>query len=155
MEDGGGKLEVERETDTGTQLVSLALPAVVTADLRLNEPRYATLPNIMKVGASCCRTDRVGRKGDETCTSALHCPLLLDCCTTSGVVGGCALLGTAYLRCSFSVSSVLFVGELGGMEYRHSFCSAQVFRQCRGLAVCSLWAVRWILVFCCLFFSET
>ena len=46
---GDGKLEVERETDTGTQVVSLPLPAVVTADLRLNEPRYATLPNIMKV----------------------------------------------------------------------------------------------------------
>ncbi|CAM9636152.1 unnamed protein product, partial [Hapterophycus canaliculatus] len=44
----GGKLEVERETDTGTQVLSLPLPAVVTADLRLNEPRYATLPNIMK-----------------------------------------------------------------------------------------------------------
>eukprot|EP00903_Cladosiphon_okamuranus_P020681 g18990.t1 len=44
----GGKLEVERETDTGTQVLSMSLPAVVTADLRLNEPRYATLPNIMK-----------------------------------------------------------------------------------------------------------
>lgn len=45
----GKKLEVERETDTGTQVLSMSLPAVVTADLRLNEPRYATLPNIMKV----------------------------------------------------------------------------------------------------------
>ncbi|CAM9556942.1 unnamed protein product [Sphacelaria rigidula] len=42
------KMLVERETDTGTQVLSLPLPAVVTADLRLNEPRYATLPNIMK-----------------------------------------------------------------------------------------------------------
>lgn len=40
---------MERETDTGTQVLSMSLPAVVTADLRLNEPRYATLPNIMKV----------------------------------------------------------------------------------------------------------
>lgn len=47
--DDGKKLEVERETDTGTQVLSMSLPAVVTADLRLNEPRYATLPNIMKV----------------------------------------------------------------------------------------------------------
>ncbi|GMH50833.1 hypothetical protein TL16_g04659, partial [Triparma laevis f. inornata] len=40
---------VERETDTGTEVVSFpSLPAVFTADLRLNEPRYATLPNIMK-----------------------------------------------------------------------------------------------------------
>eukprot|EP00953_Heterococcus_sp_UTEX-ZZ885_P036141 18636-Heterococcus_DN1.PRE.5 len=42
------KLTVERETDTGTQKLALSLPAVVTADLRLNTPRYATLPNIMK-----------------------------------------------------------------------------------------------------------
>ena len=41
-------LTVEREVDTGIQTVKLALPAVVTADLRLNEPRYATLPNLMK-----------------------------------------------------------------------------------------------------------
>lgn len=53
VEDGGKKLAVERETDTGTQVVSLPLPAVVTADLRLNEPRYATLPNIMKVLLLC------------------------------------------------------------------------------------------------------
>lgn len=38
----------ERETDTGTEDISFPLPAVVTADLRLNEPRYPTLPNIMK-----------------------------------------------------------------------------------------------------------
>ena len=42
-------LDVERETDAGTEKLSIQLPAVVTADLRLNEPRYATLPNIMKV----------------------------------------------------------------------------------------------------------
>mmetsp|Transcript_1837 Transcript_1837/g.2448 ORF Transcript_1837/g.2448 Transcript_1837/m.2448 type:complete len:214 (+) Transcript_1837:125-766(+) len=41
-------IEVERETDSGTQVLSMKLPSVVTADLRLNEPRYATLPNIMK-----------------------------------------------------------------------------------------------------------
>ncbi|KAL7567610.1 hypothetical protein ACA910_000206 [Epithemia clementina (nom. ined.)] len=39
---------VERETDTGSETVEATLPAVVTCDLRLNEPRYATLPNIMK-----------------------------------------------------------------------------------------------------------
>lgn len=43
-----GRIEVSREIDGGTEVVSLALPAVVTADLRLNEPRYASLPNIMK-----------------------------------------------------------------------------------------------------------
>ncbi len=43
-----GKLEVTREIDGGLQTVSVTLPAVVTTDLRLNEPRYASLPNIMK-----------------------------------------------------------------------------------------------------------
>lgn len=43
-----GKLNVMREIDGGMQTVALNLPAVVTTDLRLNEPRYASLPNIMK-----------------------------------------------------------------------------------------------------------
>ncbi|PWC36237.1 electron transfer flavoprotein subunit beta/FixA family protein [Azospirillum sp. TSO35-2] len=43
-----GKVTVTREIDGGLETVELALPAVVTADLRLNEPRYASLPNIMK-----------------------------------------------------------------------------------------------------------
>ncbi len=43
-----GKLTVMREIDGGLQTVSMSLPAVVTTDLRLNEPRYASLPNIMK-----------------------------------------------------------------------------------------------------------
>ena len=45
---GDGEAEVTREVDGGSQTVSLKLPAIVTTDLRLNEPRYATLPNIMK-----------------------------------------------------------------------------------------------------------
>ncbi|GAB5382551.1 MAG: electron transfer flavoprotein subunit beta/FixA family protein [Aliiglaciecola sp.] len=44
----GDKVKVTREIDGGLQTVELSLPAVVTTDLRLNEPRYATLPNIMK-----------------------------------------------------------------------------------------------------------
>jgi electron transfer flavoprotein beta subunit len=48
VEVGSGKLTVKREIDGGIETVEAALPAVVTADLRLNEPRYATLPNIMK-----------------------------------------------------------------------------------------------------------
>jgi len=43
-----GKVKVTREIDGGLQTLSLTLPAVVTSDLRLNEPRYASLPNIMK-----------------------------------------------------------------------------------------------------------
>ena len=42
------RIEVTREVDGGLETVSLALPAIVTTDLRLNEPRYASLPNIMK-----------------------------------------------------------------------------------------------------------
>jgi electron transfer flavoprotein beta subunit len=45
---GEGTIDVTREVDAGLQTVSLKLPAVVTTDLRLNEPRYASLPNIMK-----------------------------------------------------------------------------------------------------------
>jgi electron transfer flavoprotein beta subunit len=43
-----GKVTVTREVDGGLETVQLALPAIVTTDLRLNEPRYVTLPNIMK-----------------------------------------------------------------------------------------------------------
>jgi electron transfer flavoprotein beta subunit len=43
-----GQVEVTREVDGGLETVSLTLPAIVTTDLRLNEPRYASLPNIMK-----------------------------------------------------------------------------------------------------------
>lgn len=44
----GGAAKVTREVDGGTQTLELTLPAIVTTDLRLNEPRYASLPNIMK-----------------------------------------------------------------------------------------------------------
>jgi electron transfer flavoprotein beta subunit len=45
---GEGSIDVTREVDGGLQTVALKLPAIVTTDLRLNEPRYASLPNIMK-----------------------------------------------------------------------------------------------------------
>ena len=48
VEISGGAAKVEREVDGGLQTVEVQLPAVITADLRLNEPRYASLPNIMK-----------------------------------------------------------------------------------------------------------
>jgi electron transfer flavoprotein beta subunit len=48
LEVADGKAKVTREIDGGEQTVVLTLPAVVTTDLRLNEPRYASLPNIMK-----------------------------------------------------------------------------------------------------------
>jgi electron transfer flavoprotein beta subunit len=43
-----GKARITREIDGGSETLSLSLPAIITADLRLNEPRYVTLPNIMK-----------------------------------------------------------------------------------------------------------
>jgi electron transfer flavoprotein beta subunit len=48
VEVSGDKVNVTREVDDGLQTVGLTLPAIVTTDLRLNEPRYASLPNIMK-----------------------------------------------------------------------------------------------------------
>jgi electron transfer flavoprotein beta subunit len=44
----GGAISVTREVDGGLEKVGLKLPAILTVDLRLNEPRYASLPNIMK-----------------------------------------------------------------------------------------------------------
>ena len=43
-----GKVTVTREVDGGLETLALTLPAIITTDLRLNEPRYVTLPNIMK-----------------------------------------------------------------------------------------------------------
>src|SRR3546814_14164276 len=59
----GDSVSVTREVDGGLETVKLKLPAIVTTDLRLNEPRYASLPNIMKatskqIGRASCR-DRV------------------------------------------------------------------------------------------------
>jgi electron transfer flavoprotein beta subunit len=48
VEVDGATVKVTREVDGGLQTLALTLPAIVTADLRLNEPRYASLPNIMK-----------------------------------------------------------------------------------------------------------
>jgi electron transfer flavoprotein beta subunit len=48
VELAGDRARVTREVDGGLQTVELKMPAIVTADLRLNEPRYASLPNIMK-----------------------------------------------------------------------------------------------------------
>ena len=48
VEIADGRAKVTREVDGGLETISIKLPAIVTTDLRLNEPRYATLPNIMK-----------------------------------------------------------------------------------------------------------
>ena len=51
-----GKAQVAREVDGGLETISIKLPAVVTTDLRLNEPRYVTLPNIMKAKRKALET---------------------------------------------------------------------------------------------------
>jgi electron transfer flavoprotein beta subunit len=58
-----GKAEVVREVDGGLETVSLVTPAVITADLRLNTPRYASLPNIMKAKKKPIETLKVDDLG--------------------------------------------------------------------------------------------
>jgi electron transfer flavoprotein beta subunit len=62
----GDKLKVTREVDGGLQTVSLNLPAVVTTDLRLNEPRFASLPNIMKAKKKPIETKTPADYGVDT-----------------------------------------------------------------------------------------
>jgi len=59
------KALVTRETDAGLEQLSLTLPAVISVDLRLNEPRYATLPNIMKAKAKPVRQLELASLGLE------------------------------------------------------------------------------------------
>ncbi|XP_048882791.1 electron transfer flavoprotein subunit beta [Brienomyrus brachyistius] len=67
----GDKLKVVREIDGGLETVKLNMPAVVTADLRLNTPRYATLPNIMKAKKKKISVVKPGELGVEV-TSRLE-----------------------------------------------------------------------------------
>lgn len=64
LDAAGNKLTVSREIDGGLETLTMSLPAVVTTDLRLNEPRYASLPNIMKVR----RSRRIGQVGGADAT---------------------------------------------------------------------------------------
>ncbi|MGP1281630.1 MAG: electron transfer flavoprotein subunit beta/FixA family protein [Parasphingopyxis sp.] len=66
VEVGDGSVEVKREIDGGLQTVKLNLPAIVTTDLRLNEPRYASLPNIMKAKSKPLDTKSPGDYGVDT-----------------------------------------------------------------------------------------
>ena len=63
VEAGGDAVTVTREVDGGLETVKLNLPAVVTTDLRLNEPRYASLPNIMKAKSKPLATKSPGDYG--------------------------------------------------------------------------------------------
>jgi electron transfer flavoprotein beta subunit len=66
LEPGDGQVNVTREVDGGLETVQLKLPAVVTTDLRLNEPRYASLPNIMKAKSKPLATRTVDELGVDT-----------------------------------------------------------------------------------------
>lgn len=59
----GDKLTVTREIDGGLDTIKVKLPAVISADLRLNEPRYATLPNIMKAKKKPLEIKTIGDLG--------------------------------------------------------------------------------------------
>ena len=63
VEVDGDSVIVKREVDGGLQTVKLAMPAIVTTDLRLNEPRYASLPNIMKAKQKPLATKTPGDYG--------------------------------------------------------------------------------------------
>jgi electron transfer flavoprotein beta subunit len=62
----GKSMEVTREVDGGLQVLSMTLPAVISTDLRLNEPRYASLPNIMKARKKPVETLKVEDLGVDT-----------------------------------------------------------------------------------------
>ncbi|MBA17665.1 MAG: electron transfer flavoprotein subunit beta [Sphingomonas sp.] len=66
VEVSGESVVVTREVDGGLETVSLKLPVIVTTDLRLNEPRYASLPNIMKAKSKPLATKAVADLGVET-----------------------------------------------------------------------------------------
>ncbi|HTN13205.1 MAG TPA: electron transfer flavoprotein subunit beta/FixA family protein [Sphingomonadaceae bacterium] len=66
VEVSGDKVSVTREVDGGLETVSLSLPAIVTTDLRLNEPRYASLPNIMKAKSKPMATKTPADFGVDT-----------------------------------------------------------------------------------------
>ncbi|HEY6869544.1 MAG TPA: electron transfer flavoprotein subunit beta/FixA family protein [Novosphingobium sp.] len=66
VEVAGDSVSVTREVDGGLETVKLALPAIVTTDLRLNEPRYASLPNIMKAKSKPLATKAPADYGVDT-----------------------------------------------------------------------------------------
>lgn len=66
IEAAGGDLTVTREVDGGLEMLKLSTPAIVTTDLRLNEPRYASLPNIMKAKSKPLANKTPGDYGVDT-----------------------------------------------------------------------------------------
>ena len=66
LEVSGNKAKVTREVDGGLQTLEIDLPGIVTADLRLNEPRYASLPNIMKAKKKELAVEELSSLGVDT-----------------------------------------------------------------------------------------
>ena len=66
LEPGSGEAQITREIDGGLQMLKVKLPAVVTTDLRLNQPRYASLPNIMKAKKKPLDEKTAGDYGVDT-----------------------------------------------------------------------------------------
>jgi electron transfer flavoprotein beta subunit len=66
IELSGSDAKVTREVDGGLQTIDVALPAIITADLRLNEPRYASLPNIMKAKKKPLDVKEIASLGVDT-----------------------------------------------------------------------------------------
>jgi electron transfer flavoprotein beta subunit len=67
-----GKCTVTREVDGGLEDIECQLPVVITADLRLNEPRYATLPNIMKAKSKPLQTVSIDDLGLKESIAAIQ-----------------------------------------------------------------------------------
>ena len=85
VEVADGKVKVTREIDGGLQTVELTLPAIVTTDLRLNEPRYASLPNIMKAKKKPLDTTSPADLGVETAASVQTLKVELPAERSAGV----------------------------------------------------------------------
>ena len=72
LEINGDNANVTREIDGGLQTINVKLPAIITTDLRLNEPRYASLPNIMKAKKKELDTINVSDLGIDIALSLIH-----------------------------------------------------------------------------------
>ena len=81
-----GKVEVTREVDGGLQTLLLDLPAIVTTDLRLNEPRYASLPNIMKAKKKELNVLNISDMGFDTSTRTELVSVELPAQRAAGVI---------------------------------------------------------------------
>lgn len=83
-----GKAEIVREIDDGQEVLELTLPAVITTDLRLNEPRYASLPNIMKARKKPIETVALADLGLDTAVRLVSQSVQESSSVREGVIVG-------------------------------------------------------------------